>query len=161
MYSAKEIASFFIQKGLDEDNPVTQMKLQKLIYFANGFLLATSSGERRLVEETFEAWDFGPVLPSIYHEYKLFGSNPIVKNNVVLKILGRPLNLELSKNVKEEDVKILEDVWNSLKVFTALELSTVTHRENGAWSKVYKPERRSVPIKEEDIIEEMKPLIKR
>ena len=69
------IANPFIRKSLKEKKPITQIKLQKLIYFAHGFYLAIR--EKPLVKEKIEAWQFGPVITSVYHKFKDWGSNPI------------------------------------------------------------------------------------
>ena len=58
-----------------------------MTYFANGILLAHTNGKQRLVNEKFQAWEFGPVVPSIYHEFKQFGAGPINPDNDFLKLL--------------------------------------------------------------------------
>ncbi|MGN6477898.1 MAG: Panacea domain-containing protein, partial [Flavipsychrobacter sp.] len=63
-YPASVIAYAFVIKGIEEGNPVTQMKLQKLVYFANGIYLAQGYGP--LIKESFQSWEYGPVVPEIY-----------------------------------------------------------------------------------------------
>ena len=74
-YPASLIAQLFVKKGIEEGNPITQMKLQKVVYFAHGLYLG--SQRKPLIKESFQAWKFGPVVPDIYHTYKLYGSAPI------------------------------------------------------------------------------------
>lgn len=157
MYPSIEIAKCFIKKGYDEGKPVTQMQLQKLVYFANGYNLV-SNGEP-LINEAFEAWDYGPVCPTIYHEYKIYGANPIIPDDVVLQFLGKSKNFDLKVDVHEKNKKIIDEVWDGLKELTGLELSTITHLPNSAWSKSYRQGIRSVQIPNELIIDEMKQYI--
>ena len=62
-YKAIDIAKYFINELHPEP-----LKLQKLLYFAQGFSYAFY--DKELFNDDFEAWVHGPVIPSIYHEYK-------------------------------------------------------------------------------------------
>ena len=68
-YSALAIANFF----LENHKSISPMKLQKLVYFAHGWNLAISNNP--LIKEPIEAWDYGPVISTIYNEFKLFGGS--------------------------------------------------------------------------------------
>ena len=73
-FDAKAIANFLL--ALDEmGHALTPMKLQKLVYFSHGWHLAMLNSA--LIDENVEAWAFGPVIPSLYHEFKEFGNSPI------------------------------------------------------------------------------------
>ena len=154
MYPALEIAKFFINRGYEEEKPVTQMQLQKLLYFAHGNSLVTN-GEP-LIEEGFEAWDYGPVCPVIYHEFKIYGANPITPNDYVLKFLGKIKNFDVKININDKDKKIIDETWEGLKGLSGLELSTITHLKDSAWSKSYRQGIRSIHIPNDLILEEMK-----
>jgi uncharacterized phage-associated protein len=56
--------------------PLTNLKLQKIPYLAHMVFVGRTDG-RLLIDEPFEAWDFGPVLPRLYHRVKIFGDEPI------------------------------------------------------------------------------------
>jgi uncharacterized phage-associated protein len=58
-----------------DDEPCTNMRLNKLLYFAQGYSLKEFG--KPLFGADFEAWDFGPVVPEIYRKYKCCGDNPI------------------------------------------------------------------------------------
>ena len=160
MYSAIDIANIFVDKGIREGIPVTQMQLQKMVYFANGVLLAYSEGERSLVKEEFEAWDFGPVIPGIYHEFKQFGAKPITPEVDILRIIGKGKNFDNIIEIEDPlEKKIIDDTWNALKNLTGIQLSNWTHKDKSAWRKVYRRGVQSVKLKKEDIIEDFKPLL--
>lgn len=52
------------------------MQLQKLVFLAHGYYLASTRGVP-LVDEPFEAWDYGPVCRNLYYEFRDFGRQPI------------------------------------------------------------------------------------
>ena len=76
MIPAIEVARYFLSLT-DEDagELISNLKLQKLLYYAQGFHLVIY-GEP-LFPETIEAWAHGPVVTSVYHQYKEYGSEPI------------------------------------------------------------------------------------
>ena len=53
------------------------MHLQKLVYLAHGWTLAVTGDP--LVEDRFEAWDYGPVIRKLYDALRSFGSGPITR----------------------------------------------------------------------------------
>ena len=76
MASAHDVAKYFLSL-IDEDagDTISNLKLQKLVYYAQGFHLALF--DRPLFNEEVKAWMHGPVVPDLYHEYKIYGSNAI------------------------------------------------------------------------------------
>jgi len=147
-YPATLIAYAFVKKGIEEGNPVTQMKLQKMVYFAHGYHLVKYG--KPLLEEEFEAWKFGPVIPSIYQAYKLYGSQPILD---VTLISGLP---ELEIQLANLDAKALDSIkytWTVTKNIDALSLSAWSHSEGSPWAEAFKPNIHSIPIKNEKIEE--------
>jgi uncharacterized phage-associated protein len=71
-YPPHAVANWFLER-----EPIDQMKLHKLVYFAHGWNLGLF--DQALIDEEIEAWDYGPVVPSLYHEFKEFGSRPITE----------------------------------------------------------------------------------
>ncbi len=72
MFSAHDIAIYIINWCHDNEIAITNLKLQKLLYFVQGEF----SRERgiRLIREDFYAWQLGPVIPEVYAEYSIFSS---------------------------------------------------------------------------------------
>src|SRR5215510_7158653 len=70
-YDSKAAANWFLDLG----QPLTPMKLQKLVYFAHGWSLALTGVP--LIKDAVEAWRYGPVIPALYHEFKHNGARPI------------------------------------------------------------------------------------
>lgn len=121
MVSAMNVASYFLKREKDnsdgEDRGLSNLKLQKLIYYSQGFHLAIF-GER-LFPEKIEAWTHGPVCPEIYHRFKQFGSSPVVFDE----------DFEPEKEFNEEQVELLEEVFDVFGQFSAWKLRNMTHEE--------------------------------
>src|SRR5689334_21455587 len=67
------VAKFICDSG---DWKVTNLQLQKLLYMAQMLYMGRHDGAR-LANANFEAWDYGPVEPDLYHKVKMFGSGSI------------------------------------------------------------------------------------
>jgi uncharacterized phage-associated protein len=144
-YPASLIAYAFVKKGIDEGKFVTQMKLQKLVYFAQGYHLAKYN--EPLIKENFEAWKFGPVVPEIYQDFKLYGSKLITNTSSF-----RPSGTDASRVVLDSEAfDSIKYTWDVLKDFSAMALSNWTHQPSTPWSKVYDPDAKSTPISNDDI----------
>lgn len=154
-YPASLIAFAFVKKGIDEGNPVTQMKLQKMVYFAHGMHLALDRGA--LIKETFQAWKFGPVVPEIYQDYKIYGSGPITTTDL-LRIFstGQICDNEDLKKIDKKAQESVDDAWSVLKELDALSLSAWTHKDGSPWKKFYKNGVTDIIIPNEEIKEYFK-----
>ena len=75
MATALEVASWFVRHAHDEGDSITQLKLQKLCYYAQGYHLAVH-GEP-LFDDAIEAWEKGPVIYSLRQEYGRYKGAPI------------------------------------------------------------------------------------
>lgn len=119
-YKASDIAKVLIKKAECTscgEEFITNMKLQKMLYYQQGFHLAYFGTP--LFEEEIEAWMYGPVVPSVYDEYKNNGRNGIQ--------LGFELEFEF-ENKKEE--ALFNEVFKVYGVYSALGLMNMTHSES-------------------------------
>ena len=122
---------------------VSNLALQKLLYIAHMIFMGQHNGQP-LISEEFEAWDYGPVLPRVYHRVKGFGSAPV--GNVFHSV---PDILDDS-----DEAKMLDEVGTKLGKLPAGKLVAATHWEKGAWSANYVAGQRFVVIPNNDILEE-------
>lgn len=74
-YSAKDIGRETVRLSVENELWISNLKLQKLLYFA--WLEYFRRHGAHLFEDNFEAWKFGPVLPSVYYEYWTNAANTI------------------------------------------------------------------------------------
>ena len=121
---------------------LSNLQLQKILYIAHMFYLGRRNGEP-LVYGSFEAWDYGPVHPRLYHEAKIFGSSPV----------GNIFRLEDDLRPGPE-AEILDEAVDELSHASSGQLVAITHKPNGAWDRNYTPGARNVIISNEDILEE-------
>lgn len=120
---------------------LSNLEIQKVLYMAD--MNFVGQGHGRLINENFEAWDYGPVLPSLYHKLKVFGSKP-VKDVFwgVEDISGTP------------EASIIERALSGLKGLSPGQLVENTHWSGGAWAKRYVPGARGQQILAQDMINE-------
>ena len=129
------------------------MKLQKLIYFAHGWFLALT--EKPFIDEHPEAWNYGPVIPRVYHEFKSFGRSSITRRATTLHGIDlRKAEISEPKLPDDPDVeKFLERIWEVYGGMSGVQLSNMTHIGDSAWDKAHKGAagRKNVDISDEFI----------
>ena len=119
MAKAKDVAEYLLWiqgDGKECEEFITPLKLQKLLYYCQGFSLAINS--KALFPEMIYAWDHGPVVPTIYHDYKANGAGPI----------PQPVDFNL-KRLSKQEKELIDMVWNVFKKYSALALREFTHHE--------------------------------
>jgi uncharacterized phage-associated protein len=117
MLTCFDVAKYFLAQ-IDEDagDLISNLKLQKLLYYAQGFHLAVFDAP--LFSESIEAWTHGPVVPDLYHEYKDYGARPIPP----------PECMDFS--VYDDNTReLLDDVYSMYGQFSAWKLRNMTHDE--------------------------------
>ena len=118
MPSAIEVARYFahIAANYEEPEHLTNLHIQKFLYYAQGFHLAMHSGDP-LFSEAIEAWPFGPVVPEVYEVYKVHGKGPVVTE---------PID---PQDHAPEIRELLEAVYETYGQFAAWKLTAMTHGE--------------------------------
>ncbi len=138
-YPAKTIANYFIEKAIEQgDKTLNPMKLLKLIYIAHGWSLAVYN--KPLIDETIEAWKYGPVIPNVYHSVKHFGMNPIAEVVKDLDIDDQR-NVVINKyeeNFPEETKEFLGQIIKAYKENTGIQLSNWSHKPDSPWDKAWR-----------------------
>lgn len=134
------VAKFICELGEWE---VTPLQLQKLLYLSQMMYMGRNNGER-LVDTSFEAWDYGPVSPKLYRKVRMFGSQPV--DDVFFE----------ARRFKSTDQRrlLLEEVCPDLIQKTPGQLVEITHWEQGAWAKHYVAGERGIVIPDRDIARE-------
>lgn len=132
--TAQHVANFFLSKAREEGRSLDPIKLIKLIYIGYGWYLALTG--KRLFSEPIQAWRHGPVIPSIYHEFKHYRSSPIedYSTNFNLSTLEeRVPQLDSTSDA----TAILQRVWDIYKRFSGWSLRNKTHETNTPWRRTY------------------------
>ncbi len=137
-YPALDIARKLIQLAEDQfrfgGEKLTNMKLQKLMYYAQGYHLAAF--DERLFDDDIESWMYGPVVPSVYDYYAKYEANPLPSEECGLKMTKAAENL-------------FNYVYNFFRNFSAIGLMNRTHTES-PWLEAL-PHNRGTKIPSESI----------
>jgi uncharacterized phage-associated protein len=130
-YDIKALANLFLDWADQEGITVTPMKLQKLLYFCHSDYLSITKSP--LIRQVFEAWDFGPVEPSIYEEFKASSKTPIkTRASQFVPAMGRRVTARVT--LPSEDHLLVRRLFDIYKVASATALSDLSHEVGGAWS---------------------------
>jgi len=138
MPSCHDVAKFFLSQAcVEAGDLVSNLKLQKLVYYAQGFHLAIH--DKPLFEEPIEAWMHGPVVPTLYHHYKTHGQAAI------------PLPDDYDQTAfSTEELELLNEVQRMYGQYSAWRLREMTHEE-APWMNNYKPGVASLTIPHADM----------
>jgi len=114
-YTALDVAKWFVNAAdYEAGDAMTHLKVQKLIYYAQGWALALLGTS--LFDEDLEAWAHGPVAQSVWKQFKGFGYEALPRQKITRKIEGRANRL-------------LESINREYGIYTAKRLEYMTHKE--------------------------------
>ncbi|HBV77625.1 MULTISPECIES: Panacea domain-containing protein [Vibrio] len=116
-YSAIDVAFSLLAHAKKQGKRFTNLQLQKLTYVSHG--LSLSHFKRPLIIEDVYAWQYGPVVPSVYFRFKSFGSSVITDENDVC--------------LDAESNSIIQDVVTKLGDYSGPQLVELTHRDGSPW----------------------------
>jgi len=117
--SANDVANFFLHFCHQHGDLLTNLKLQKLVFYAQAWHLALKN--KPLFADPIQAWVHGPVVPSLYQRFRPYRWEPI------------PENPEMPK-ITPEVQKHLEEVFTVYGKYSAWDLERMTHQES-PWQK--------------------------
>ncbi len=132
VYPPKAIANFFLDKAKTEGKKLTPLQVIKLVFIAHGWHLGLTGN--KLVSETPQAWQYGPVFPSLYKEFRRFGDEPI--RGYAKEVVGYSTERIVAPPSRIDDVKLcklLDQVWDEYGKFSGTQLSTLTHQRDSPW----------------------------
>ena len=134
MLKAIDVANYFVNSSRVLGARISNMKLNKLLYFAQGYSL--SCLEKPLFEEDLQAWQHGPVAPSVYNSFKSYGPSPIehVSGKYDASVFS------------DEQVDLLTAVMRKYFRYSAWALRELTHQKGTPWRQVYDENARNVVI---------------
>lgn len=138
-YPALTIAKWFVAWAEAEDADLSNLKLQKLLYYAQGHHLGAHGTP--LFEDPVQAWAHGPVVPNVYHPFKEFGSGDVHLSD------SDPFEWT---DVDEDTTDLLIRTWNTYGGYAAWRLRNLTHRER-PWANVFDFNERSTVISQDSM----------
>ncbi len=130
----RAVANFVLDYCLSKGRPITNLSLQKIVYFCHVRSLVCL--DRPLIRQNFEAWQFGPVLQYLYREFKDFQDNPIT---------GRAKRLDPSTgsmyvveyHFDKETESLLDETVDFYSRISAGDLVRLSHAPGGPWERTW------------------------
>ncbi len=123
MTTASEVAKYLIYVShIVNAEPITNMRLQKLLYFCQATYLKRYNTP--MFNDSFERWEYGPVIRTIYKEYDKY-ANQVIPSETLLE--------SFSLSEPEKDTVI--DVLRTLDKYSTAYLVDLTHKKESPWSK--------------------------
>lgn len=121
IYNAMAVANFIINKCYLEGTPISNLHLQKVLYFV--WVEFYRRTKRTLFWDSICAWQFGPVVPEVYYEYCAYG--------------GRPINIRCETEIAKEDEPLLDEIAGEYVNVPVNILVDRTHQKGTAWDIIY------------------------
>ncbi len=133
MVNTLELAKYIFKHSNKE---LSNLELQKTLYFTE--LDYIKKFDKHLVFDDFEAWKYGPVAREVYYEYRNYGANPIDK----------PKEETLSQNLRKDELETINCSIEKCNKKSYWDLVKESHKEDGAWHKSFKEDRKEVISKD-------------
>lgn len=126
MCKAIDVANFFIDiANSDPDDCITNLRVNKLLYFAQAWSLVRRG--KPLFDEEIQAWKLGPVVPAVYHAFKDYGRERIDSTDG-----------DYSADVfSNDELELLLDIMREYGQYTSPALVNMTHQQGSPWKNVY------------------------
>ncbi|MBR1487255.1 MAG: DUF4065 domain-containing protein [Synergistaceae bacterium] len=140
MYDALDVARHIVNYCNEKNYSISNLKLQKLLYFVQAYFLIASPNKERCFRDEIQAWDFGPVVPNVYSEFKQFGGTNIPKISVYYdsslgSFYADPIQFKDDK-IAKNDQELIDEVIEKFKLYTASDLVKLTHAQT-PWQDAY------------------------
>lgn len=141
-YDGRAVANFVLDYCDQKGRGVTHTALQKIVYFCHVWSLIRL--ERPLVKHKFEAWDFGPVLPYLYREFKSYDRLPVKIRATQINPLDGT-NRIVEHNFDSQTAALLQEIVEFYSRMRASDLSELSHVLGGPWDQVWNHPGQSKP----------------
>lgn len=120
-HTALQVAEWFLSYNRIAEaeagaEKISNLKLQKLLYYAQGAFLAVTGNP--LFDDELEAWQHGPAVDAVYCRYEKYRSDGIPYED----------DFDFSSFSSEEQ-ELLASVYNEFGQFSAWKLWNMTHEE--------------------------------
>lgn len=124
-YNVLDVADYVIKYCNDHNMPISNLKLQKILYFIQAAFLSLQGTP--CFPDDFVAWNYGPVCPVVYHKYKAFGSSNIFT-----------FDSGVIPGLRKHDQNLLDAMIDKCSHYSAAQLVEFTHNQ-APWLQAYSP----------------------
>ncbi len=128
IYDARAVANELIGMAWAHGKTLTMLQTIKLVYLCEGWMLGIYG--RSMIKQKVEAWQYGPVIPELYHSLKQYRGFPIHDR------IRKPYSLkraEYADSFDEEATDIIRQVYDKYAFMTGIQLSALTHTKGSPW----------------------------
>ena len=130
MYNALSVANYIVDYCNKHGKGISNLKLQKILYFVQAEFLVSTPGNVPCFSNKIEAWDFGPVVPDVYHQYKIYGSS------IIPSVSNDPMKNYYEK-ISPSDRKMIDGIVRQAVEYSASQLVEITHNQ-APWKNAYR-----------------------
>lgn len=139
-YPAAAIANELLDLASRSDRKLTQIEIQKLVYFSHGWHLALK--DDILFPEQIEAWTYGPVVRRLYDAFKKFGNSEITEKALDWKMSPQKKFTSCYPGIQSASVEndafaraVVQGVWNKYGLLPPFKLVEITHLDGSPWQQ--------------------------
>lgn len=125
------VCNNILKRGFADGRDVTPMKLQKLMYFV-ACEYAKRTGKEMLSED-FGVWQYGPVLRTVYDEFKSYGKRPITQYAKDASGRSYAIDESTAPNLRDS----IDYIWSKYRDLSGIALSQITHQDGSGWSRAF------------------------
>lgn len=125
-YKSLAVANYILNLAKKNNDTLTPMQLIKLTYIAHGWMLGKYGAA--LLLEPVQAWQYGPVVASVYRAVSKYRSSPVEHIEGYSSFL--PIDFT------DEEKEIMEKVYEKYGKYDGIILSSATHQPESPWSQV-------------------------
>ena len=125
MNTYSDVAYLFLKWAYEEGEIVSNLKMQKLLYYAQAWHLVFF--KKPLFEENIEAWELGPVISEAYQEFKTFRNGS----------LDYELTGTEEDSFTKSQLEYLKECYSTFIRFSAHQLVNMTHNEK-PWKDAFR-----------------------
>lgn len=122
--NALDLSKYIISKCYNDENPISNLQLQKILYFLYGHFYSHYS--KSIFGDDFVAWRFGPVVKDVYFEFNKYISDPITEN----------FDVDLSSEFNTEEVRFINNEIETLAHESTWELVKKSH-STSPWKETF------------------------
>lgn len=133
-YDVRSVANLVISTSQEGELPVTNLSLNKIIYFLHGWYLAKYGIP--LTEAKIEAWQYGPVFREVYSQFKEFGQHPIERKATKIDP-NTGKSIECVEKFPDDERKYLTKLAKKYLCMSAFSLVSLSHERGGPWDTVW------------------------
>lgn len=137
-YDALDIANYIVNYSIECDCPVSNLKLQKLLYYVQAASLVKTGSS--IFNDNISAWRYGPVVESVYHNFKVYVNKPI-DERIITKFVFFDFmatkEYDPKKIIKKNDRMLIENIVDSYRDKSAMYMVRKTHSED-PWKNAFR-----------------------